>query len=161
MVGHGGSSAGSYLADPASPISFHCAVIIILLKSVPVHNLWWLTLHTEPPDYRLCNLIMIAGLSQWRGLIVIIICMQILFMQSLQRVMHWWMRDRWREKGYMTSMSTPGSNWGTYMDTKLQISPAYLINLECSGNGPFGILHYTNNSSYSMTLSYICDRPLL
>ena len=28
MVGHGGSSAGSYLADPASPIPFHCASIV-------------------------------------------------------------------------------------------------------------------------------------
>ena len=25
MVGHGGSSAGSYLADPTSPIPSHCA----------------------------------------------------------------------------------------------------------------------------------------
>ena len=34
MVGHGGSSAGSYLADPTSPMPFHCAVMI-LFKSVP------------------------------------------------------------------------------------------------------------------------------
>ena len=27
MVGHGGSSAGSYLADPTSPIPSHCASI--------------------------------------------------------------------------------------------------------------------------------------
>ena len=27
MLGHGGSSAGSYLADPTSPIPSHCAVI--------------------------------------------------------------------------------------------------------------------------------------
>ena len=38
MVGHGGSSAGSYLADPTSPIPSQCAVII-LFKSVPVHQL--------------------------------------------------------------------------------------------------------------------------
>ena len=37
MVGHGGSSADSYLADPTSPIPSHCTVII-LLKSVPVHQ---------------------------------------------------------------------------------------------------------------------------
>ena len=43
MVGHGGSSAGSYLADPTSPITSHCAVII-LFKSVPVHQLSWLAL---------------------------------------------------------------------------------------------------------------------
>ena len=38
MLGHGGSSAGSYLADPTSPIPSHCAVII-LFQSVPVHQL--------------------------------------------------------------------------------------------------------------------------
>ena len=27
MVGHGGSSAGSYVADPTSPIPSHCASI--------------------------------------------------------------------------------------------------------------------------------------
>ena len=47
MVGHGGSSAGSYLAgpsylaDPTSLIPSHFAVII-LLKSVSVHQLPWL-----------------------------------------------------------------------------------------------------------------------
>ena len=29
MVGHGGSSAGSYLADPISPIPSHCASIVM------------------------------------------------------------------------------------------------------------------------------------
>ena len=29
MVGHGGSSAGSYLADPTSPILSHCASIVM------------------------------------------------------------------------------------------------------------------------------------
>ena len=28
MVGHGGSSASSYLADPTSPIPSHCASIV-------------------------------------------------------------------------------------------------------------------------------------
>ena len=28
MVGHGGSSAGSHLADPTSPIPSHCASIV-------------------------------------------------------------------------------------------------------------------------------------
>ena len=28
MVGHGGSSAGSYLADPTSPIPSHCASVV-------------------------------------------------------------------------------------------------------------------------------------
>ena len=38
IVEHGGSSAGSYLADPTSPIPSHWA-IIILFKSVPVYQL--------------------------------------------------------------------------------------------------------------------------
>ena len=29
MVGHGGSSAGSYLADPTSPIPSHCESIVV------------------------------------------------------------------------------------------------------------------------------------
>ena len=29
MVGHGGSSAGSYLTDPTSPIPSHCASIVV------------------------------------------------------------------------------------------------------------------------------------
>ena len=35
MLGHGGSSAGSYLTNPTSPIPSHCAVII-LFQSVSV-----------------------------------------------------------------------------------------------------------------------------
>ena len=38
MLGHGGSSAGSYLADPTSPIPSHSAVFI-LFQSVLVHQL--------------------------------------------------------------------------------------------------------------------------
>ena len=38
LLGHGGSSAGSYLADPTPPIPSHCAVII-LFQSVAVHQL--------------------------------------------------------------------------------------------------------------------------
>ena len=41
--GMGGSSAGSYLAAPTSPIPSHCAVIT-LFKSVSVHQLSWLAL---------------------------------------------------------------------------------------------------------------------
>ena len=29
MVGHGGSSASSYLTDPTSPIPSHCASIVV------------------------------------------------------------------------------------------------------------------------------------
>ena len=39
MVGHGGSSAGSYLADPTSPIPSHCASIVVTSTlSVNRHN---------------------------------------------------------------------------------------------------------------------------
>ena len=37
MVGHGGSSAGSYLADPTSPISSHCASIVATLRVKSPH----------------------------------------------------------------------------------------------------------------------------
>ena len=37
MVGHGGSTVGSYIADPTSPTLSHRAVIIPF-KSVPVIN---------------------------------------------------------------------------------------------------------------------------
>ena len=37
MVGYGGSSAGSYLTDPTSPMPSHCAVII-QFKIVSVHQ---------------------------------------------------------------------------------------------------------------------------
>ena len=44
MAGHGGSSAGSYLADPTSPIPSHCASIIVT-STVRVKNL--LTLQND------------------------------------------------------------------------------------------------------------------
>ena len=37
MLGHGGSSAGSYLADRTYPIPSHCTVII-LFQSASVNN---------------------------------------------------------------------------------------------------------------------------
>ena len=37
MVGHGGSSAGSYLADPTSPIPSHCASIVATSTVTPWH----------------------------------------------------------------------------------------------------------------------------
>ena len=37
MVGHGGSSAGSYLADPTSPIPSHC-VSIVVTSTLRVNN---------------------------------------------------------------------------------------------------------------------------
>ena len=38
MVGHGGSSAGSYLTDPTSPIPSHCASIVVT-STVRVNNM--------------------------------------------------------------------------------------------------------------------------
>ena len=40
MVGHGGSSAGSYLADPTSPIPSHCASIVVT-RTVRVNFLFF------------------------------------------------------------------------------------------------------------------------
>ena len=39
MVGHGGSGAGSYLADPTSPIPSHCASIVAT-STLRVKNLF-------------------------------------------------------------------------------------------------------------------------
>ena len=50
MVGHGGSSAGSYLADPTSPIPSHCASIVMTstlrvnISKVRVYSLMSLSL---------------------------------------------------------------------------------------------------------------------
>ena len=46
MLGHGGSSAGSYLADPTSPIPSHCAVIILFQ---------WLTEYTDTGNIPICQ----------------------------------------------------------------------------------------------------------
>ena len=49
MLGHGGSSAGSYLADPTSPIPSHCAVIT-LFQSVSVHQVFIVIAHPMNTD---------------------------------------------------------------------------------------------------------------
>ena len=45
MVGHGGSSAGSYLADPTSPIPSHCVSIVVTstlrVKASLAYGDWW------------------------------------------------------------------------------------------------------------------------
>ena len=46
MVGHGGSSAGSYLADPTSPIPSHCASIVAT-STLRVKELYVLVLHVS------------------------------------------------------------------------------------------------------------------
>ena len=55
MVGHGGSSAGSYLADPTSPIPSHCASIVTtstLRVNISYPNIvsWKLYINTNMPD---------------------------------------------------------------------------------------------------------------
>ena len=40
MVGHGGSSAGSYLADPTSPIPSHCSSIVVT-STLRVNTRWY------------------------------------------------------------------------------------------------------------------------
>ena len=44
MVGHGGCSAGSYLADPTSPIPSHCASIVVTstvrVNTSAKHTMW-------------------------------------------------------------------------------------------------------------------------
>ena len=47
MVGHGGSSAGSYLADPTSPIPSHCTSIVVTSTvRIKVENLYVKFEHT-------------------------------------------------------------------------------------------------------------------
>ena len=45
MVGHGGSSAGTYLADPTSPIPSHCASIVVT-NILRVNSNWRYVLDT-------------------------------------------------------------------------------------------------------------------
>ena len=53
MVGHGGSSAGSYLADPSSPIPSHCASIVAIstlrVNGTKIYR-WHHTLTHKPGD---------------------------------------------------------------------------------------------------------------
>ena len=58
MVGHGGSSAGSYLADPTSPIPSHCASIVVtstlrVNRRLVFHNAVWITASVFLADDRL------------------------------------------------------------------------------------------------------------
>ena len=49
MVGHGGSSAGSYLADPTSPIPSHCASIVAT-STLRVKLSVSILTHAQQPD---------------------------------------------------------------------------------------------------------------
>ena len=52
MVGYGGSSAGSYLADPTSPIPSHCAQIVatstLRVKVIQLHDQNLLACDVDP-----------------------------------------------------------------------------------------------------------------
>ena len=61
MVGHGGSSAGSYLADPTSPIPSHCASIVATssLKSLRLEiiiekTMWYTEMRNENESQEFC-----------------------------------------------------------------------------------------------------------
>ena len=51
MVGHGGNSAGSYLADPTSPIPSHCASIVST-STLRVNNMHNEVYHTYKDSHR-------------------------------------------------------------------------------------------------------------
>ena len=60
----GGSSAGSYLAAPTSPIPSHCAVIT-LFKSVSVHQLSWLALFYDRIEPWCWVIVLTLGRAPW------------------------------------------------------------------------------------------------
>ena len=55
MVGHGGSSAGSYLADPTSPIPSHCASIVAT-STVRVKGIVLISMYMVLPYHFLADL---------------------------------------------------------------------------------------------------------
>ena len=65
MVGHGGSSAGSYLADPTSPIPSHCASIVAT-STARVKTLFALQIYIRNQLLHLIfyNYLVIASVSQ-------------------------------------------------------------------------------------------------
>ena len=69
MVGHGGSSAGSYLADPTSPIPSHCASTVatstVRVKKKYGPALHQMSLHyTNPARPFLGDVCAVVGLSE-------------------------------------------------------------------------------------------------
>ena len=87
MVGHGGISAGSYLADPTSPIPSHCASIVATstaalqeLRSYysPFYMTQFLTVRAHFPERldtrnKLCQQLTLTVLvttidAQWEGI---------------------------------------------------------------------------------------------
>ena len=83
MVGHGGSSAGSYLAGPTSPIPSHCASIVVTstvrVKFHKLHRKCWMMsefqckqtvmlLDSYPPSCFDCLSQMCLSLSQGQSM---------------------------------------------------------------------------------------------
>ena len=71
MVGHGGSSAGSYLTDPTSPIPSHCASIVAT-STVRIN----IASRTEIMQ------VVFPGGSFWVVVLVIVVLLQILIMHE-------------------------------------------------------------------------------
>ena len=87
MVGHGGSSAGSYLADPTSPIPSHCALIVATstlrvntTQCIYVFKYMVLFFIDKHIDYDTVNVMVYWEVSLWRqvNLSFSLICMYIM-----------------------------------------------------------------------------------
>ena len=84
MVGHGGSSAGSYLADPTSPIPSHCASIVVTstLRVNPLGlfnvagligvTIWHLWKHTQQNEWRA-----ITRAKSQGQITIVVLCVQL------------------------------------------------------------------------------------
>ena len=78
MVGHGGSSAGSYLADPTSPIPSHCASIVAtstLRVKVFCHSV----------GVR-CSLVLLSCLQKSAPILVVALVVSLLLLQHRTRL---------------------------------------------------------------------------
>ena len=65
MVGHGGSSAGSYLANPTSPIPSHCASIAATSTLRVKYN----TIYDPSKSYYLTLTVLVTTIdAQWEGM---------------------------------------------------------------------------------------------
>ena len=129
MVGHGGSSAGSYLADPTSPIPSHCASIVATstLRVNQCHLLPTLHVHVDYGSWDTTSdmKIYFDTDNQWRHLIeryhrggqldilVWILLRQITLVGSFIWVLNggkWWMISRYQLKSHEIRWNTQDSH---------------------------------------------------
>ena len=68
MVGHGESSAGSYLADPTSPIPSHCVYIVATstLRVKNIISLFFLLYYCDYSCGAACSIILLVELTWQR-----------------------------------------------------------------------------------------------